>query len=342
MSAPVYQIPVCGADASNRHVSGQTVMPFEREIFTTLDSTDAEPGTAQPLTIKIRRGQSLSTILNRRGIKASEIAALDQSIKGIFDIRDIKPGRNLRLWLKPNGPSRIVKLSYQIDAGHRLEVKSHQGAFNARKISFTEQASVGGSMAEIPRVDALPSASVMTIPDVLVPDWSTRDAALNFLSAPPHKLGKTSLEPRRKRTAVVRKKMFLKAPLRYKRISSGYSHNRRHPVYHVRRPHLGIDYAAPMGTAVRAVGQGTVVYVGRSGGFGRCVHIRHPYGYTTYYGHLSRFGKGLSVGKHVSQGRVIGYVGMSGVATGPHLDFRVSHKGRFINPIALGKIKKPV
>ena len=180
------------------------------------------------------------------------------------------------------------------------------------------------------------------MPDVFVPDWTERDAALDFLSAPPHKPDDDSPEHRRTRRAVAHKKMFLMAPLRYNRISSGYTHNRKHPVSHIRRPHLGIDYAAPMGTAVFAVGQGTVVYVGWTRGFGRCVHIRHPHGYTTYYGHLSRFAKGMSVGKRVAQGRVIGYVGMSGVATGPHLDFRVSHKGRFINPLSLGAIKKPV
>jgi len=342
MSTSVYQHPTRGGMSSDRMATSRSTVPPDHETGSAFDSGEALSIVSKPFTIKIRRGQTLSSILNRRGIKASEIADLDRSIEKVYDIRDIKPGRTLRLWLSRTGPPRLVKLSYQIDATRRLEVLSHQGAFKARKISFTDQVNAPQTMAEIPQVDAIPSAPSLTIPDVLVPDWSERDAALDFLSAPPHTPGKSAPEQRRIRKALVRKRMFLKAPLRYNRISSGYTHNRKHPVYHVRRPHLGIDYAAPMGTAVRTVGQGTVVYVGWSRGFGRCVHIRHPHGYTTYYGHLSRFAKGMSVGKRVAQGRVIGYVGRTGVATGPHLDFRVSHKGRFINPLALGKVKKPV
>jgi len=342
MNASVYSTPVRGGLTSNHQVPSQYAMPLDQEVAPSFDPRETEPITTKPFTIKIRRGQTLSTILNRRGVKTSEIAALDRSLEGVYDIRDIKPGRTLCLWLTPTGPARVTKLTYQIDAAHRLEVKSHQGAFNTRKISFNEQACAAPSTADTPQLQVLSSASALTMPDVFVPDWTERDAALDFLSAPPHKPDDDSPEHRRTRRAVAHKKMFLMAPLRYNRISSGYTHNRKHPVSHIRRPHLGIDYAAPMGTAVFAVGQGTVVYVGWTRGFGRCVHIRHPHGYTTYYGHLSRFAKGMSVGKRVAQGRVIGYVGMSGVATGPHLDFRVSHKGRFINPLSLGAIKKPV
>lgn len=342
MNGNGYKIPVYGEVASNPQVDGQPDLPLDQKIVPAVDPGEGESASTEPFTIKIRRGQSLSSILNRRGVKASEIMTLNRSLKGVYDIRDLKPGRTLRLWLNRTDTPRVAKLTYQIDAAHRLEVVSQQGTFHARKLAFTEQASAGQPMADTPLTDALPSSSALTIPDVLVPDWSERDAALNFLSSRPPNSVTTPSVHRRARQAVVHKKMFLKAPLRYRRISSGYSHSRKHPIYHVRRPHLGIDYAAPMGTSVRAVGQGTVVYVGWSGGFGRCVQIRHPHGYTTYYGHLSRFAKGMTVGKRISQGSVIGYVGSTGVATGAHLDFRVSHKGRFINPLALGKVKKPV
>lgn len=129
------------------------------------------------------------------------------------------------------------------------------------------------------------------------------------------------------------RKFFLKSPLNFRRISSGYTTRRFHPIRKVFRPHLGIDYAAPTGTPVQALGNGKVVFVGWKGGFGRTIQIRHNQTYLTQYGHLSRYAKGLRSGKRVSQGEVIGYVGMSGMATGPHLDFRVQQNGRWVNPL---------
>jgi murein DD-endopeptidase MepM/ murein hydrolase activator NlpD len=128
---------------------------------------------------------------------------------------------------------------------------------------------------------------------------------------------------------------FLKAPLAYRYISSGYTSCRIHPVTNIEQPHYGIDYAAPMGTPVRSVGPGTVIYVGWDGGFGKTIRIKHTGGITTHYGHLSRYAKGIRPGKRVKQGEVIGRVGMTGIATGPHLDYRVTHLGSFVNPARL-------
>ena len=131
------------------------------------------------------------------------------------------------------------------------------------------------------------------------------------------------------------KKAFLKAPLKFTRISSGFSYNRKHPVYGYTRAHTGVDYAAPTGTPVMAIGDGTVTSRGWGGGGGNTVRIRHNSVYETAYLHLSRFAAGLKVGDRVSQGDVIGYVGMTGTATGPHLDFRVWKNGTPVNPLAL-------
>jgi hypothetical protein len=127
-------------------------------------------------------------------------------------------------------------------------------------------------------------------------------------------------------------RQFLRAPLSYRRISSGYTLSRLHPILKVRRPHQGIDYAAPSGTPVWSVANGRVSFVGRQGGFGKLVKVRHPNGYETYYGHLSRFAKGLRVGQTVSQKQLVGYVGSTGLSTGPHLDFRIKHNGQYVNP----------
>lgn len=131
------------------------------------------------------------------------------------------------------------------------------------------------------------------------------------------------------------RKAFLKAPLQYSRISSGFSYHRMHPVHHTVRAHTGVDYAAPTGTPVHTIGDGTVISVGWGGGGGNTVKIRHNSVYTTAYLHLSRFAKGLKAGQRVRQGDVIGYVGMTGTATGPHLDFRVWKNGTPINPLKM-------
>jgi murein DD-endopeptidase MepM/ murein hydrolase activator NlpD len=133
-------------------------------------------------------------------------------------------------------------------------------------------------------------------------------------------------------------KQFLLAPLRYSRVSSRYSQARRHPILKVTRPHHGIDYAAALGSPVWAVSDGKVIYRSRAGGFGNLVKIRHANGYVSYYAHLSRFADGLRVGDLVRQKQVIGYVGQTGLATGPHVCFRVAKDGSYVNP---ARVKSP-
>jgi murein DD-endopeptidase MepM/ murein hydrolase activator NlpD len=129
---------------------------------------------------------------------------------------------------------------------------------------------------------------------------------------------------------------FLKAPLRFKRISSGFSHGRMHPILKIRRPHLGVDYAADYGTPVQSIGDGTVIEKGwNKGGGGNYIKIKHNGAYTTLYMHLAGFAKGVKNGSRVQQGDVIGYVGSTGLSTGPHLDFRVFLNGKAIDPLKM-------
>jgi murein DD-endopeptidase MepM/ murein hydrolase activator NlpD len=132
------------------------------------------------------------------------------------------------------------------------------------------------------------------------------------------------------------RKAFLRSPLKFSRISSGFTHARFHPVLKKMRPHLGVDYAAPVGTPVRASGNGVVTLAGWSGGYGKTVKIRHPNGYETLYGHLSRIG--VKKGERVEQAQVIGAVGTTGLSTGPHLDYRMLKNGEHVNP---QKLKSP-
>lgn len=132
------------------------------------------------------------------------------------------------------------------------------------------------------------------------------------------------------------RKQFLKAPLKYTRISSKFSKSRFHPVHKIYRPHHGVDYAAPAGTPVHAVADGTVIFRGwDKGGGGNTIKIKHAGNLETGYLHLKNFAKGISVGTRVSQGQLIGYVGSTGASTGPHLDFRIKKNGTPIDPLKM-------
>jgi len=129
------------------------------------------------------------------------------------------------------------------------------------------------------------------------------------------------------------RKTFLRSPLKFSRISSRFSLARLHPILKTVRPHLGVDYAAPIGTPVRAAADGVVVAAGWSGGYGKVVQLRHARGLQTLYGHLSRID--VRMGQRVAQGDLVGAVGMTGLATGPHLDYRTLRNGVFVNPLTI-------
>jgi len=138
------------------------------------------------------------------------------------------------------------------------------------------------------------------------------------------------------------KRFFLKSPLKFEpRVTSGFSRRRFHPLDHVFKAHLGVDYGAPTGSSVVAVASGTVVSAAYSGGGGKMVHLKHQGGFETYYLHLSAYGPGIRPGAHVTQGQLIGRVGMTGSATGPHLDYRLRRNGVFVNPTAVHSRQAP-
>jgi len=138
------------------------------------------------------------------------------------------------------------------------------------------------------------------------------------------------------------RRFFLRSPLKFEpRITSGFSRRRFHPVLHTYRAHLGVDYGAPTGAPVVAVSSGTVVSATSDRANGRMVRLRHAGGYETYYLHLSAFGAGVRSGAHVSQGQVIGRVGSTGLASGPHLDYRLRKNGTFVNPLTEHRLMPP-
>ncbi|HYJ17574.1 MAG TPA: M23 family metallopeptidase, partial [Burkholderiales bacterium] len=131
------------------------------------------------------------------------------------------------------------------------------------------------------------------------------------------------------------RKAFLRSPIEFSRVTSGFSNSRFHPVLKAWRAHKGIDYGASTGTRVRVTADGFVTFVGRKGGYGNVVTVRHPNGYTTLYAHLSGFAQGIRQGKRVVQGEVVGLVGSTGLATGPHLHYEFHVNGVHQNPMRL-------
>jgi murein DD-endopeptidase MepM/ murein hydrolase activator NlpD len=131
------------------------------------------------------------------------------------------------------------------------------------------------------------------------------------------------------------RKAFIRTPVDFARISSGFSMGRRHPILNKIRAHKGVDYAAPRGTPIKAAGDGRVMLAGRHGGYGNAVIIQHGNSYKTLYGHMQGFAKGVRTGTSVKQGQIIGYIGTTGLSTGPHLHYEFQVNGRHVNPLSI-------
>ncbi len=323
---------------------------------------------------KVKRNQYLSEILLKYGVDYGKIDELAKRSKKVFDVRKIKAGNNYTVLCRNDSAQKALFFIYEssptsyvvFDLGDSVHI--HKGekevTVENRKVSGIIESSLWNAMVATntdPNLaNELSDIYAWTIDffgiqkgdfykvmyEELYVDGKAIgigkiDAALFHHSGHDYYafyFVQDSTGDYFDEEANSLRKTFLKAPLRYKRISSRFSNSRLHPVLKIRRPHHGVDYAAAIGTPVHAVGDGVVIKAGRSGGAGRMVKIKHNGTYTTAYLHLSRYGKGIKKGVHVKQGQVIGYVGQSGLATGPHLDFRFYRNGKAIDPL---KVKSP-
>ncbi|MEA5110537.1 hypothetical protein SDC9_15465 [bioreactor metagenome] len=322
----------------------------------------------------VRAGENLSAILNKYGVGAVSIEKLVRKSSGVFDVRRIRSGNKYTVLCTNDSLRRAEYFIYEhsptkyvvFETGDSLHIHTGEKEVQVklRSASGTISSSLWNAMTE---AGASPNLTV-SLSEIYA--WSIDFYAIqpgdnftvfyeelqvegeqiglgNIISARFFHGGKDNFAFRFVQDGTADyfddkgqslRKAFLKAPLKFSRISSHFSNSRLHPVLRIRRPHHGVDYAAPKGTPVHSVGNGTVTDVRYAGGAGRMVKIKHNATYSTAYLHLSGYGPGIKAGARVQQGQVIGYVGSSGLSTGPHLDFRFYKNGTPVDPL---KVESP-
>ncbi len=325
----------------------------------------------------VRKGDTAILILERAGIDAQEAMALYREVRSVYNLRRINVGHAYHVEMDTGG--HIEQFTYEIDHRQRLVVKRQGSRYLGELIVIpyarNERLVVGKLTDSIYATLKAQGESTRLIRDFAdIFAWSVdfatdlrRGDTFRLLieehvrkgkPAEYHRILAAELINRKRKLQTIYYKhknvgsyyrpdgssmqgMFLRSPLRYTRISSRFTRRRFHPILKRYRPHLGIDYAAPRGTPVRSVADGSVEWVGRKGANGKMIVIRHHNAYKSYYLHLSRYAPGLRRKKRVAQGQIIGYVGSTGLSTGPHLDFRLAKNGTYINPLKHKSIEGP-
>ena len=319
---------------------------------------------------KVEIGDTFYSILLHQGISSSAIAECIEAFKPVFNCRKLSPGNEYTI--KTDSKGNLCKLTIKTDLvniyhltkeGKEILPSKDKVFLSKRitKISGVIEDSLFSAITKAGEADqlAIDFAEIFAWDidfrhDLQKDDQFTLIVEKYFKDDQLFCYGKIKAAEYKNQSKVYRaiyfkdpkgqegyytpegialRRSFLRAPLKFTRVSSGYSYRRFHPILKRNRPHLGIDFAAPQGTPILAVGDGVVVERGWKSGNGNTVRIRHPLGYETMYNHLSGFGRTISVGKRVQQKDIIGYVGTTGLSTGPHLDYRMKKNGSFVNPL---------
>jgi murein DD-endopeptidase MepM/ murein hydrolase activator NlpD len=320
---------------------------------------------------EVKPGENLGGIFTRLGVDRQIVDNLDAYTDGVFNIRKLRSGNTYTAMMSNDAKNKLTYFVYTIndtsyvifDFRDSLHVhtdakevvrnlKSVSGEINSSLWLTMQQSGVDPNMAV-----ALANIYQWTIDFYAIRKGDAFKVIYEELSVDGKPIsigeihsavflhdGKEYYAHRYEQGSITDyfdekgqnlRKEFLKAPLKFSRITSRFSNSRMHPILRIRRPHHGVDYAAPKGTPVHTIGNGTIVKASYAGGAGRLVSIRHNNGYTTSYMHLAGFGPGIHPGASVSQGQVIGYVGSSGLSTGSHLDFRVYKNNTAIDPLKM-------
>jgi murein DD-endopeptidase MepM/ murein hydrolase activator NlpD len=329
----------------------------------------ASAPAAEPLEVTLKRGETLEAALRRGGLERAEAAAVVTGLRGRVNMRRLAPGE--RLTVKPAAPEGAPEITWTRSPAERYEIRSTDGRWTVEAVRpdvETRVVAIAGEVRDslFASVERLGETAGLTARLVSLFEWDFDFAAdslpgdrfrflvekryvgdellgygdilvAQYASAGRPVLTSVAFEEAGSRADYFDasgrsvKKMFLRAPLDFTRITSGFSHARHHPILGGLRPHLAVDYGAPVGTPVRAVADGVVTMAGWDGGFGLSLSLRHARGYETMYNHLSRLD--VKRGDRVRQRQIIGRVGTTGLSTGPHLDYRVRKAGVFVNPL---------
>jgi len=320
---------------------------------------------------QIKRNGFLSSILLEHGITMEEIDMVLRNSASVFDVRKIRSGNSYILFCRKDSIARADYLVYEHDPT-TCYVFSFNDSLNitpykkeVKKVIKYASATIETSLWDAMLTGGLHPSLVIGLSDIYA--WSVDFFGLQKgdsfkvvyeeMSIDEKPLGISKIFGAQYTgsgatiTAIPfiqddkesffdsegnsMRKAFLKAPLQFSRVTSRFSGSRMHPILRIRRPHYGVDYAAPVGTPVLAIGDGRVTQTSFENGSGRMVRIVHNSVYSTAYLHLSRFGTGIAPGVYVKQGDIIGYVGSSGLSTGPHLDFRFYMNGSPVDPLSV-------
>lgn len=320
---------------------------------------------------EVKPGDNFGGILTRLGVDPMIVANLHKYTDGIFDIRRLRSGNTYTAMVQKGDIRKLMYLVYSIndtsyvvfdfrDSLHvhanskevTRNLKSASGSINSSLWATLQQSGTDPNLAV-----ALANIYQWTIDFYAIQKGDNfkviyeelavdgKPIAMGEIHAAvfthngkqyyAHRFEQGNVTDYFDETGQNLRKEFLKAPLKFSRITSKFSNSRMHPILRIRRPHHGVDYAAPIGTPVHTIGNGTIVKATYAGGAGRLVMVKHNNGYATSYMHLAGFGPGIHAGASVSQGQVIGYVGSSGLSTGAHLDFRVYKNNVAVDPLKM-------
>ena len=362
------QIPAAAETVALVPEVGTTTLDNTSEITTTSSTSVAELQKPEPVVVKVKSGDSLYTIFNALGLSQAEMYQVTRG-EG-KQLTRLHPGQTLKFLIDNDGA--LEKLVYQVDAVNSVHFKRAASGFAAEHVEEPYDVRVTASQGEIASSLFLSAQSaglsdrvIMSLVEIF--GWDV-DFALDIrrgdqFSVIYEELYKDGVKVRDgailaadfvnqgKRIRALRytdaqgrsnyfspngdsmRKAFIRTPVDIGRISSHFNPNRKHPVLNTIRAHKGVDYAAPRGTPIKATGDGKITFLGRKGGYGKTIVIRHGGTYTTLYAHMNGYAKGMRTGKSVRQGQIIGYVGATGLATGPHLHYEFRIHGVHRNPV---------
>ena len=323
---------------------------------------------------RVRRGDTIGELLARIGVDDPDLRALVRTDAAARALYQLKPGQTVRVGTDAEG--RFAELGFTPAGAQALSIRREGEVLRALRADAVVETRValragviGSSLFGAADAIGLPDAITLALADAFSGDIDfyhdlrkgDRFAVLYetlHVGGEPAGSGRILAAEFENRGQVLHafrwtapdgttgyynddggsaRKTFLRSPMEFSRVTSGFTFARRHPIFNTWRAHRGVDYGAPSGTPIRATASGIVAFAGRQGGYGNVVILRHGGAYTTLYGHMSRFAKGVVAGSRVHQGETIGYVGQTGWATGPHLhyEFRVGNDARNPQTVAL-------